>query len=296
LELAVPRPAEDPQWLERQLAEWAWSPVDVEALLIRQHGAFDAAWKRFQERYPHKAKAMHRRLDQFASDARLREAVRSETTRVVGIVRQFALRAGELTGLGNDIFFLSLDEMLDVLSGNPSVSDSIPARRETYARYCALPRYPATIHGRFDPILWAADPDRRTDLFDALAPRPAPALDTIVGLAGSPGHVEGRVRCLNTPEEGNQLQPGEVLVAVTTNIGWTPLFPRAAAIITDVGAPLSHATIVARELGIPMVVGCGSSTSRLHTGDRVRVDGGHGMVTMVERVDQAGVSLGEALK
>jgi pyruvate,water dikinase len=74
------------------------------------------------------------------------------------------------------------------------------------------------------------------------------------------------------------LQPGEILVAVTTNVGWTPLFPRAAAIITDVGAPLSHAAIVARELGIPAVVGTGDATMRLHTGDRVRVNGIAGTV------------------
>jgi phosphoenolpyruvate synthase/pyruvate phosphate dikinase len=81
------------------------------------------------------------------------------------------------------------------------------------------------------------------------------------------------------------LQTGEVLVAVTTNVGWTPLFPRVKAIITDVGAPLSHAAIVARELGIPAVVGCFNATSLLKTGDLVRVDGGKGIVEILERFD-----------
>jgi pyruvate,water dikinase len=84
-----------------------------------------------------------------------------------------------------------------------------------------------------------------------------------------------------SPEEGDRLQPGEVLVAATTNVGWTLLFPKAAAIVTDVGAPLSHAAIVARELGIPAVVGCGDATTRLKTGDRVIVDGGMGIVQIV---------------
>jgi pyruvate,water dikinase len=70
-------------------------------------------------------------------------------------------------------------------------------------------------------------------------------------------------------------------VTTVTNIGWTPLFPRAAAVVTDVGAPLSHAAIVARELGIPAVVGCGNATTRIKTGDRVRVDGGRGAVTVL---------------
>lgn len=91
------------------------------------------------------------------------------------------------------------------------------------------------------------------------------------------------MRCLNNPGEGAQLQPGEVLVAVQTDIAWTLLFPRAIAIVTDVGAPLSHAAIVARELGIPAVVGCGNATQRLKTGDRVRIDGGRGIVEIVKK-------------
>jgi phosphoenolpyruvate synthase/pyruvate phosphate dikinase len=65
-------------------------------------------------------------------------------------------------------------------------------------------------------------------------------------------------------------------MTTTTNVGWTPIFPRAATIVTDLGAPLSHAAIVARELGIPAVVGCNDATIRLFTGDRGRVDGGKG--------------------
>ena len=86
---------------------------------------------------------------------------------------------------------------------------------------------------------------------------------------------------LRTAEEGEQLRPGDILVTSVTNVGWTPLFPRAAAIVTDIGAPLSHAAIVARELGIPAVVGCGDATLRLRTGDRVRVDGGRGTVEVL---------------
>jgi phosphoenolpyruvate synthase/pyruvate phosphate dikinase len=78
------------------------------------------------------------------------------------------------------------------------------------------------------------------------------------------------------------LQPEEILVTVQTNIGWTVLFSRAAAIITDVGAPLSHTAIVARELGLPAVVGCGDATQRLKTGDRILVDGGQGLVRLLQ--------------
>jgi pyruvate,water dikinase len=90
--------------------------------------------------------------------------------------------------------------------------------------------------------------------------------------------VEGSVRRLDSPEQAGELQPGEILVTAMTDISWTPIFPRLAAVVTDVGAPLSHAAIVARELGIPAAVGCGDATLRLRTGERVRVDGGRGMV------------------
>jgi phosphoenolpyruvate synthase/pyruvate phosphate dikinase len=137
------------------------------------------------------------------------------------------------------------------------------------------------IRGRFDPFQWAADPNRRNDIYDATAATPVSTSKTMRGFAGAGGRVEGLVRVLDGPDQGDQLQPGEILVAVTTNVGWTPLFPRAAAVITDVGAPLSHAAIVARELGIPAVVGCGSATTRLRTGDRVLVDGGRGTVEIL---------------
>ena len=156
-------------------------------------------------------------------------------------------------------------------------------------RYRSLPPYPPVIRGRFDPFRWAADPQRRSDIFDAQTPQTSVAsgrdVSTIItGSPGSAGQVEGTVRVLANPEEGQHLKPGEILVTVQTDIAWTLLFPRAAAIVTDVGAPLSHAAIVARELGLPAVVGCGDATLRLKTGDRVRVDGGRGVVEILEAI------------
>jgi phosphohistidine swiveling domain-containing protein len=285
-ELSIPRPAEDPKWLDQQLAQFSQSPVDVEMLLAKGRAKFDAAWNRLQARYPRQAKSMRRRINQVAPRARLREAARSEYVRERWIVRAFALRAGQLTGLGNEIFFLTFDEVLDILSGDEAAIQYIPARRETYRKYKALPPCPSVICGRFDPFQWAADPQRRSDFFDSHASPPAVASGeggptVIVGSPGSAGRVEGMVRRLDSPDDGAQLGEGEVLVTAQTDIAWTLLFPRAAAIVTDVGAPLSHAAIVARELGIPAVVGCGDATLRLKTGDRVRVDGGQGVVEKV---------------
>jgi phosphohistidine swiveling domain-containing protein len=280
-ELSMPRPAEDPGWLDKQLAEYARNPVDVDDLLARRQAEFEAAWQRLQARYPKKAQKLRKQIDKVGPAARMREAVRDEVTRLLWVERAWALRAGELTGLGDDIFLLTIDEILDLLSGDDAAIAHIPARRETYARYRALPPYPMIVRGYFDPFQWAADPARRNDIYDASAAAPTPATTTLSGFAGAAGCVEGRVRVLDGPDQGDQFQPGEILVAVTTNVGWTPLFPRAAAVVTDVGAPLSHAAIVARELGIPAVVGCGSATTRLRSGDRVRVDGGQGTVEIL---------------
>ena len=284
-EVSLPRPAEDPDWIAQAQAGLREAPVDVKMLLARQKEAQAAAWERFQQRYPRKAARMHRRLDHAATMYRGREAARSEEVRVFWVLRAFVLRAGALTGQGESLFFLPIDEILAVLGGDETALARIPARRATYARYCALPPYPALIRGHFDPFQWAAATPQRKDVFDASGGTRAPESSTVTGFPGGAGVVEGRVRVIQTVDEGDQLQPGEILVTTVTNVGWTPLFPRAAAIVTDVGAPLSHAAIVARELGIPSVVGCGNATMRLHSGDRVRVDGVQGTVEVLRVAD-----------
>ena len=135
--------------------------------------------------------------------------------------------------------------------------------------------------GRFDPTRWAADPNRRSDYYERA--QPAKPDDTITGFPGAAGVVEGIAQVLRTPEDAAQLGDGEILVTTVTNIGWKPTFPRAAAVVTDVGAPLSHAAIMARELGIPAVVGCGNATMLLHSGDRVRVGGSSGTVEVLHQ-------------
>ncbi len=136
------------------------------------------------------------------------------------------------------------------------------------------------IRGRFDPFKWAADPERRSDVFDSLSSGKH-SKGAITGFPGAAGIVEGQARVIATVEDGDQLQAGEILVTTVTNVGWTPMFPRASAVVTDVGAPLSHAAIIARELGIPAVVGCGDATMRIKTGDWIRVDGEKGIVEII---------------
>lgn len=288
-ELAWPRPAEDPDWLDRMLAQAA-SGADITVRRQRQHEAFDAALARVASRDARLARRVRRQLERAARQAALRESVRSEGVRTTGVLRRFALRAGGLLGIGEKVFLLTIEELLAALDGDRSAFELLELRRETYQRYRQLPALPGIICGRFDPFAWAADPNRRTDVYVAGAEpaegRVASAADLIVGHPGALGRVEGLVRRLDRFEDADQLRPGEILVTQLTNIGWTPLFPRAAAVVTDLGAPLSHAAIVARELGVPAVVGCGDATARLRTGDRVEVDGAAGRVRILERTSE----------
>ena len=129
-ELSVPRPVENPGWLDRELEAFHASPVDIEALLAGQREAFDAAWARFRSRFPRKADAMASRLAESARRARLRELARSEYVRDRWMVRLFARRVGELAGLGDDVFFLTLDEMLRLLAGDEApLSDHLRRAR-----------------------------------------------------------------------------------------------------------------------------------------------------------------------
>jgi phosphohistidine swiveling domain-containing protein len=104
--------------------------------------------------------------------------------------------------------------------------------------------------------------------------------DTLKGVAASPGRVTATARVLHAPEDFSQMMHGDVLVAAITTPAWTPLFARAAAIVTDVGGPLSHGSIVAREYGIPAVLGTGAATKRIRSGQVITVDGSAGVVTL----------------
>ncbi|BAS16277.1 uncharacterized phosphotransferase YvkC [Arthrobacter sp. Hiyo8] len=107
--------------------------------------------------------------------------------------------------------------------------------------------------------------------------------DVIKGVGASAGRVSAPARVLGGPQDFSQMAPGEVLVARITTPAWTSLFAMASAVVTDVGGPLSHSSIVAREYGIPAVLGTGVATQRLTSGQQITVDGDAGTVTVEPR-------------
>jgi phosphoenolpyruvate synthase/pyruvate phosphate dikinase len=122
---------------------------------------------------------------------------------------------------------------------------------------------PAHIEADWRPI--AATTDRLTT--------------TLSGAGVSRGAARGRVRVLTEPDDG--VEPGEVLVCRVTDIGWTPLFAAAAAVVSEIGGAMSHTAVVAREFGIPAVVGVERATAHLRTGQLGEVDGAAGTVAVL---------------
>ncbi len=105
---------------------------------------------------------------------------------------------------------------------------------------------------------------------------------TLKGVAASPGSVTGPACVVHGPEDFGRMNAGDILVAPLTTPAWTPLFARAAGIVTDVGGPLSHGSIVAREYSIPAVLGTGAATTQIVTGQVITVDGSGGIVILTK--------------
>lgn len=279
MEVCCPYPYEDPEYLEERIRQHKESGICVHNMKEEQNRKYMQAVQKFKESYPSKAKWLDKKLTAFAKANYEREKVRSQAVKLFCLMREFLLKAAQLNGVGDGIFMLYFQETLALLEGDCSVLEHIEKRKQQYEKYCSYPAFPNVIVGRFQPEEWLAHPNRRVDLWHAGGMVPIKA--DIKGYAGASGTVEGTVRILKNPSEAVKLLPGEILVTTATNIGWTTVFAKAAAIITDIGAPLSHAAIVAREFGIPAVVGCGNATQILQDGDTVRVDGSAGMVTIL---------------
>jgi len=205
---------------------------------------------------------------------RRREELRSQLAHVLGMFRRVALDASRRMlvrepELGIDpAFMLTASELHSFLRGElRSVRALTVLRKRQYARDLSLPDPPDTFIGYPPPPALAAPPMARAE--------------RLSGLAASAGLVEGRVRVLRSPD--TSVEPGEILVVTAADVGWTPLFVTAGGLVSELGGPLSHACIVAREYGLPAVVSVRSATSALKTGDRVRLDGSAGTVELLGR-------------
>ncbi len=217
---------------------------------------------------PRRLRAFRRLLADAQHLVPIREEQIEELTIAWPVMRRAVLRIGEalaergVIANADDVFFLTRAEALAALDGEPRRQPvDVPAA----ARRCALEqaRSGAAAAGRprepDAPAVWDSFPR-------LIGARPSDAAPSFRASPASAGRATGTVRVIRGPEEFDQLQAGEILVAPLTAPAWTPLFTRAAAVVTDVGSAAAHASIIAREYGIPAVVGCGDATARLRRG------------------------------
>ena len=280
MELMSPRPYENPEYVDSLIAERKLSGISLHKMKENQQKEYEEALAEFKKTHPSKAGWIDRKIGKFVHANAFREDMRSKGVWIFSVFREFILKAGELNHLGDDIFMLSYDEMFALLRGDLSAPGFIEKRKETFEKNRTYPRFPNLIIGRFDPDEWTASSNRRNDVYCADLQDSGNDSSCIKGFPGAAGKVTGVVRLIPDISHIDEVKEGDILVTGATNIGWTVVFPKVSAIVTDIGAPLSHAAIVAREFGIPAVVGCRNATTLLHTGDRVTVDGAKGTVTV----------------
>jgi phosphohistidine swiveling domain-containing protein len=218
----------------------------------------------------------HFYIDQ-GSNARLRVVLMTIGSR---LTREGSLKEHD------DVMYLRYDELRQVI-GDPAAHDAVGTvaqrRAEREAAYERRPRdWIGTVtESQLNFPYWVnwGYPDR----FYRGA---STAVDQLVGIGGSPGAVEGIARVVRTVDDFDEVAEGDILVCQMTNPAWVVLFTKIAGLVTDTGGMTSHPAVLAREFGIPAVVGTSEATHRVTTGDRLRVDGTNGTVDIVVRSTQ----------
>jgi pyruvate,water dikinase len=178
------------------------------------------------------------------------------------------LQAKGLLERAGDVRFLTLPELRAVVDHGDDLRETVAGRRSEYAR---------ELRRRTVPVALLSD---GTDV-ETLLPAQTSDGRTLTGIGAAAGRVSGRARVIRDPADA-YVEPGEILVAPTSDPGWTPLFLTAGGLVTETGAVMAHGPTVAREYGIPAVICVPGATERIRTGQVVTVDGAAGTVTIDE--------------
>ena len=258
---------------ELRQPEWAFDPGDLFALLRTsiEEGTSPNREAATSVRLPVSARVALAMLEPLARQAvARRERSKSLAVRRQGLVKRAYRRLGahlvdlERLAAADSIYFLTHSEVMRLVErAEPSLVELGEARRALFVERGSL-RLPQLSVGRPSPGTLVAGVEGQ-----------------LVGTPVSRGVARGRARVVMTFAEAELLQPGEILVVPHIDVGWTPLFGVAAAVVTELGSPLSHAAVVAREYGIPAVVNVPDATRRIATGVVVEVDGARGTIVVV---------------
>ncbi|MDN4592822.1 phosphoenolpyruvate synthase [Polycladomyces subterraneus] len=221
-----------------------------------------------------KSKWINRLIDVYRHMGGLREHPKYLLTLILDECKKAIMaEAEELVRKGvlhqaEDVFFFTLDELIQLSKGEfqQDVSSFVAERKEKY-------EWHQTLH---PPKMMTSEGEMVTG-----SPRKGEFPEgALVGTPASAGVVEGKARTVLKPEDAH-LNEGEILVAPHTDPGWTPLFQSAKALVTEVGGLMTHGSVVAREYGIPAVVGVDDATKKIKDGQMIRVDGNQGFVEIL---------------
>lgn len=180
---------------------------------------------------------------------------------------QMLVEKGQLAE-AKDVFYVGYWELYRAIQNNESLLEVVESRKADYRHFAKLSA-PHVLTSDGEEIQATY---QHTDLPEG----------ALAGIAVSSGVIEGIAKVITDPAK-ESLSKGEILVAPFTDPGWTPLFINAAGLVMEIGGLLTHGTVVAREYGIPAVVGVSNATTRIRTGQRIRVDGNTGFVMVVEK-------------
>ena len=294
LDFAKRLPVDDPTpWLETLKCFVSGSGKDPHTRQQTAAAQREQATKRVLARVKGPRGRILRRLIQWAQKyAPLREDGLADVGLGWPLLRKLLQELGRRMSLArviekaDDIFWLTEDEVeraaaaLDRAESLGSISGQIEQRKAVW--HAEQRVTPPPVLPRRAKWMWMSlekwSPARADD---------ASSGNIIKGVGASPGQVTGSARVLRGPEEFGRMKQSEVLVAAITTPAWTPLFALASGIVTDVGGPLSHSSIVAREYGIPAVLGTGVATQRIQSEKLIKVDGSAGVVTLLEQTEGA---------
>lgn len=270
IDLGAPRWRDDPAPVFAILGSYVATDADVpsprEAHREGQQAAGRAVRRLLEHSSPRDARDIRAHVHRIRATMGARETPKFALIRGLGLIREaLDAEAGGLVAAGvlqapDDVYFLTLAELRHAYDA-PGLRAAVAERRAVRAREARRRAVPRVILG-----------DGRT-FFDGVAAHP----DDLSGSGVSPGVAEGVVRVVLDPRT-EQVAPGEILVCPGTDPAWTPLFHHAAGLVTEVGGLMTHGSVVAREYGIPGVVGVRDATTRLVTGQRIRIDGTSGAI------------------
>jgi len=275
LDLRTPRWHEDPTYLLEMIRSMIGTTTPA-AIRERQSQAATTAWQEVQRCVPALLQPLIRSMvKNGGKDGANREMAKSILVRMGDVTRKVILEIGrQLAAQGllrttDDIFFLhwpELDGIMNNSIGSNGLQELVADRRERHAAFEQLTPPDIIIEeGGTSRVPVSPDADGKG----------------LRGIGVSSGRVSGIARIVRHPDEGQRLNAGEILVAPSTDPAWTPLFLRAAALVTETGGIISHGAIVAREYGIPAVLNVRGVLGLIQDGQQITVDGDRGVVEIV---------------